>query len=311
MSRVIVQTPRPADARFNRRPISLPPWVSTLGKVKLPKRGAEAAEETEFQISHGDRCALLSARLIGASNLSREKFLQAIGKIYSSIFERLDSLECPHPVRFWNFLPSIHQEMGNAQDRYMVFNAGRFAAFEARYGGPAKFEEQVATASAIGHDHPDLFIHCLAANRPGQHLGNPRQTAPHRYSPKFGPLPPCFARATIASIADNPPLLLIGGTASIRGEESLHENDLKEQIDETLRNLSALIQTAGGDPQNPLHCFRKLRVYHPHPSDADELQQRIAKSFPNVADPHILRADLCRADLLVEIEGVAELTPLA
>src|ERR1700722_19921627 len=135
MSRVIVQTPRPADARFNQRPIPLPPWVATLGKVKLPKWNTEAAEETEFQISQGDRCALLSGRLGGASNLSREKFRQAVINIYTAIFDRLDSLESSHPVRFWNFLPSIHQEMGNNQDRYMVFNAGRFAAFETRYGG--------------------------------------------------------------------------------------------------------------------------------------------------------------------------------
>ncbi len=33
----------------------------------------------------------------------------------------------------WNFVPSIHSELG-AGDRYMAFNAGRFAAFAESFG---------------------------------------------------------------------------------------------------------------------------------------------------------------------------------
>jgi chorismate lyase/3-hydroxybenzoate synthase len=308
MSRAIVQTPRPAHARFDRRPLPLPAWVANVGQLKLPKWPRASEEEIQFQISPGNCCALVSARLVGTSELSRDDFRRAVAKMYTALFARLDSLESSHPVRFWNFLPSIRQDMGDGQDRYMVFNAGRFAAFEARYGGKAAFDQQVATASAIGQDHPDLFIHCLSSIQPGRHLANPRQIAPYRYSPKFGPLPPCFARASIASIAGNTSQLLIGGTASIRGEESLHDGDLPRQIDETLRNLSSVVQAAKLDESNPLACFRQLRAYHPRPADETELQKQIRAHFPNVARPEILRADLCRGELLVEIEGVAELT---
>ena len=36
-------------------------------------------------------------------------------------------------------------------------------------------------------------IHCLAADRPGAAVNNPRQVAPYHYSQRFGPLPPCFS----------------------------------------------------------------------------------------------------------------------
>src|SRR5271170_207572 len=135
MSRVIVQTPRPADARFDRRPMSLPPWIAAYGELQLPKWNSEVSEEIEFQFSPGLGCTLWSARLSGADDLPRDEFRRAVVNIYTALFERLDSLDSPHPVRFWNFLPSIRQNMGDGQDRYMVFNAGRFAAFEMRYGG--------------------------------------------------------------------------------------------------------------------------------------------------------------------------------
>src|ERR1700733_8768464 len=113
MSRVIVQTPRPADARFNRRPVPLPAWVANDGHLKLPKWDRASEQEIQFQISPGNRCALISARLTGASDLASDEFRHAVTKMYTALFVRLDSLDSSHPVRFWNFLPSIRQDMGD------------------------------------------------------------------------------------------------------------------------------------------------------------------------------------------------------
>ena len=70
-------------------------------------------------------------------------------------------------------------------------------------------------------------------------MANPRQIAPYRYSKRFGPLPPCFARATVLPAeAGTARKILVGGTASIRGEESIYLDDIRLQTSETFHNLA-------------------------------------------------------------------------
>jgi hypothetical protein len=92
------------------------------------------------------------------------------------------------------------------------------------------------------------------------------------------------------------PLVLVGGTASIVGEASVHLDDLPRQTEETLTNLAVFA---------PLDCYRDLRVYYPDPARLDELRSLLKDAFPGAERVEWVRADLCRAELLVEIEGVA------
>ena len=135
--------------------------------------------------------------------------------------------------------------MGDGVDRYRVFNEGRFDAYAQWYGAPRAFSHSLATASAIGVASEDFLLYCLASERPGIPVENPRQTSSWRYSARYGPKPPCFARATIADI-NGVSRLLIGGTASILGEDSVHIGKVHAQVEETLRNMGALIATARG-----------------------------------------------------------------
>lgn len=288
--------------------LAVPGWVRERMGLSEPDwrrvEGVQTARRGTF--------SLVSARVADAVQLSADEFRAATIEAYRAVFDRLGKVG--HPVRFWNFLPAIHQEMGGGRNQYMIFNGGRFEAFEQRYGGRDAFGHQVATATAVGHDNPDLVIHCLASDQPGRHVGNPRQISPHCYSEKFGPLPPCFARATVVQEPENISLLLVGGTASIRGEDSQHVGDLQQQCDETLRNLAALVQAAGAagksaDEMAPLSRFGELRVYHARSADAGWLGDYLPARFPNVRRMEFCRADLCRSELLVEIEGVAVFGP--
>jgi enamine deaminase RidA (YjgF/YER057c/UK114 family) len=239
---------------------------------------------------------LASVRVSAARGLTRKAFQEAATRAYRQIRSELMAAGAVHPVRLWNHIPGIHEPMGDGLDRYMVFNAGRYAALSDWFGGDQAFDTRVASASGVGHQGQDLVIHCLASDRAGCAMHNPRQTAPYRYSRKFGPLPPCFARATRILDADRP-LVLVGGTASIVGEESVHPGDLARQTEETLTNLSALAPLAG---------YRDVRVYFPDPQRLDELRRLLEGAFPGAVRIEWVRADLCRSELLVEIEGVAE-----
>ncbi len=180
----------------------------------------------------------------------------------------------------------------------MIFNAGRYSAFLSWFGGDSRFDVRVATASGIGHRGADLVIHCLATNLPIQSIDNPRQIRPYRYSKRFGPQPPCFARATQAG-----KYLFVGGTASVRGEDSMHIGDLDQQTAETIANLDSLLQAAGTTQA----AFSDLRVYYPRPADAEAISRSVRAAFPALHRAEFIQADLCRKELLIEIEGLAEL----
>jgi chorismate lyase/3-hydroxybenzoate synthase len=214
--------------------------------------------------------------------------------------------------------------MGGGRDRYMVFNAGRYAAFEQWFGQAALFTRTVPTASAVGIGSGDLAIYALGGPDAGVPVENPRQVPAYRYSARYGPLPPCFARGTIVRGLPTQPghdgaaqVLLVGGTASIVGEESLHDRDARQQALETFENLAELVAAArrqvhgpAGRPDAPraaFDAFTELRVYVVRDTDAPLLREMVSERFGRTARIEFAQADLCRRELLVEIEGVAAL----
>jgi chorismate lyase / 3-hydroxybenzoate synthase len=215
-----------------------------------------------------------------------------------------------HPVRFWNFVPRIHTPSGDGLDRYMVFNGGRFAACEHWHGSPNAFDHTLASASGVGVLGTALAIHCLAADFACDPVENPRQVPAYKYSTRYGPRPPCFARATrLLMPVDDAWWLLVAGTASIRGEATMHVGDILQQTIETLDNLDALLAAAEArrGTATARARFTSLRVYLVRPDDLPVVREQLEARYPHVADIEYAQAELCRADLLVEIEGVAEL----
>ncbi|MEO5821134.1 MAG: pteridine-dependent deoxygenase like protein [Vicinamibacteraceae bacterium] len=247
---------------------------------------------------------------------------RAVGDAYRVLAASLQA-SGHHPVRFWNFVPGIHADMGGGRDRYMVFNAGRYAAFEEWFGQAALFTRTVPTASAVGIGSGALTIHALGGRDAGLPVENPRQVPAYRYSSRYGPLPPCFARGTIVrglatpvSVGADAPVLLVGGTASIVGEHSLHDRDARQQALETFENLAELVVAArrqiggatGHDaPRAAFDAFTELRVYVVRDTDAPLLREMVSERFGRTARIEFAQADLCRRELLVEIEGVATL----
>jgi hypothetical protein len=286
-------------AARERSDLGVPQWATDLLR---PSGGREAA------------FALVTVRKTGAASLDPKSFEACTREAYSSIAVQLRDRTARYPIRFWNYIPDIHRPCGEALDRYMCFNAGRFAACSDWLGGPDTFDRLLATGSGVGHGGEDLVIHALASATPGVAVENPRQIPAYKYSRRFGPRPPCFARATVLRdpAGQRAPLLLVGGTASIRGEESVHVNDLRGQTLETFENLASLVRSAMGATESngvssPLDAFREIRVYHFRHADRDGIAELVGSAFPRHTRVEYARADLCRPELAVEIEGVADL----
>jgi hypothetical protein len=298
--------------------LSPPTWVDQfLGKPL--RRAGQPISGGSVCVREGGDFSLVSICLSDARDLSAEDFQKQTADVYRAIERELKAGPARHPVRVWNHLPDIHAPSSEAGfDRYMAFNAGRFQAYSDWLGGAGAFDQTVPSASAVGHDGRELVIHALASRRPGIAIANPRQIAPYRYSRRFGPLPPCFARATVITAGeDSARKILIGGTASIRGEESIYLDDIARQTSETFHNLAHLIRAATTEPCDAsqglpaaevrrwLARFQNLRIYYLREADRDFIASRIAEDFAKECQLEFVRADLCRAELLVEIEGLA------
>ncbi len=284
-----------------------PSWAHDLSGVGRIMRTANGLELT---VADGSHAALATVVLDHAAQLDAPSLETRVTEAYRLIRTQLATLRHPHPVRFWNHLPGIHQPMDERRDRYMVFNAGRFKAMNDWFDGPANLPTRLPAASGVGHDGNELVIHCLSLAQPGVAIDNPRQIPSFRYSHRYGPLPPCFARGTLVT---DPragcPILLAAGTASIWGERSVHVGDLSRQMNETLENLRSLLINAGQPPgtREALGAFVEVRIYHLHEQDAATVEADARVAFGPRARIEVVRADLCRADLLVEIEGMARL----
>ena len=279
----------------------IPRWVT---RALSPARSHSPVDGVSVVSS--DALSVLSTRVENVERLNVPELREAAALAYLRIGAALARAGL-FPLRIWNYLPDPSHALAPGLDRYMVFNEGRNSGYR-RWCGNAGETAALPTASAVGSQNGDLVVHCLASLEPGRAIENPRQTSSWRYSQRYGPTPPRFSRATVAAIA-NQAVILIGGTASILGEDTVHVGDVVRQAEETVRNLAAVIAAAcgEGDQDDVLARLQHLRVYVTEGHTAETVRSVLASRCPHVPDIEFATTALCRPELLVEIEGVAAL----
>jgi enamine deaminase RidA (YjgF/YER057c/UK114 family) len=244
----------------------------------------------------------------------------AAERLYRDLFGVLEQQGCPHLVRLWNYFAQINAAAGErrspaqaspdperlaAVERYRLFNVGRQRAFIA--ARRSAFEGAPA-ACALGTRGGPLTVHFLAGRSPARPVENPRQVSAYHYPRGYGPRSPTFSRAALADLGAHREGLFISGTASIVGHESRHPGDVRRQTAETLANIGAVIH-ASAAVSRARHTVEALdyTVYVRHAADLAEVQAVFEEHFGRgsaaVQRVIYLRADICRPDLLVEIEA--------
>lgn len=222
---------------------------------------------------------------------------------YRSLFATLASTGFPCLQRVWNYLPGINAE-GQGAERYREFNAGRQQAFAE--AGQA-LGEGVPAACALGTPGGPLLLRFLAGHAPAEPLENPRQVSAWKYPPQYGVRAPLFARA---ALLDAGRVLVVSGTASIVGHETRHAGDPAAQARETVANLRAVVETANARAGARFDAASlEVVVYVRHPEHAAivrrVLEEELGASSLTLRSAVWLQADICRSDLLLEIEGHA------
>lgn len=229
--------------------------------------------------------------LFGSVTVDAAEPLEDVARAtYASLIAHVRAEGFPYFVRMWNYVGNINAE-DEGRERYKLFCAGRHDAFvDAGY----HHDVDLPSASAVGMPGRGLVTYFLAAREPGVQIENPRQVAAYHYPSQYGPKSPSFSRATMWNGT-----VFVAGTSSVVGHETVHRGDVDAQLEETLRNIEVVLGQTG----RTLADVTSAKTYVRHAKDYARIAERLRGVFPRNL---YLECDICRADLLLEIECVSQ-----
>lgn len=227
--------------------------------------------------------------------------LERFGFTYDDIF------------RQWNYVGHILEENvinGKKVQNYQYFNDIRAVYYQRKQN-----RKQYPAATGIGMDFPGTCLDFVAVKAaPGVSVRNlpirsAVQTDAYRYqdhvlvgesvvlAAKNAPL---FERGRCL-LSENGGIAMISGTASIKGEETVDLNDIRRQTANTLRFIGDLLE------KTPSARCRRARLYVKRGQDPQEAVRIFRQAYPEDCVCTAVFADICRNNLLIEIETDWEL----
>lgn len=210
-------------------------------------------------------------------------------------------------VRQWNYIEDITAYDDQDRQHYQAFNDARSLYYDETewiHGFPAATGIGTQWGGVMIDLNATLAYNTQTAITP---IDNPLQIAAHAYSQELllgepdeqltQKTTPKFERAKqVTQCGDG--VLHVSGTAAIRGELSLLDVGIEEQTRITIENINVLT----GD--YPL-CI--IRVYLKKAQELPGAKAVIEKRCPHLSTAYLL-ADVCREELLIEIEGISIIT---
>ena len=257
---------------------------------------------------------------VWAGGLGEGLFPESTRKAANAAFDQIraileaEQMSFDHIVRQWNFIGNILTVKNEIQN-YQTFNEVRsenYHKFRKIHSYPA--------ATGVGMKYGGVKLDFCAVKAAGDlkiiAIDNPDQIRPYDYSQqvlKGRPVsgkrinqPPQFERAVF--IADSHgTTLFVSGTASIIGQDTIGIDDVERQTIVTADNISKLTDATRighltGNADDYAGNLILLRVYIKKQDDFKKVKAICKELFPGVPDIYI-EADICRDNLLVEIEA--------
>jgi enamine deaminase RidA (YjgF/YER057c/UK114 family) len=209
-------------------------------------------------------------------------------------------------VRQWNYIGEI-TEISDEGENYHIFNKVR-----SRQYGKYRRVPGFPAATGIGMKFGGISLDCIAVITGDSHkvlpVNNPDQVRPYEYGQVVlkGVQVPQFERAVLFA-GEKDTTLFVSGTASILGQDTIGSDDIEKQTVITIENIMKLVEASHhhnikGAPCCDLSNLILLRVYVKRQSDF-EIVKKICDSYFFGAPVVYIEADVCRENLLVEIEA--------
>lgn len=249
----------------------------------------EVITENGIKIAHTGNILMASCSIEESGQLADDT-----RRAYEQLLQKVNEHGYPHLLRAWNYIANINEGQGD-NERYKQFCAGRYAAFCHMNIS----ESDYPAASALGHASDKITIYLISAKHRGSHIENPSQQSAYTYPKQYGSKSPSFARATVSHELEQ---TFISGTASITGHETLHIDDVKNQLILTLDNIQKLAVHIENKQQIKLGNSL-FKVYIRNVENFPQIQHLLSDLYPDLPCLY-LQADICRSDLLLEIEAV-------
>ncbi|WBQ03898.1 chorismate transformation enzyme, FkbO/Hyg5 family [Kribbella sp. CA-293567] len=283
----------PAKAPVVRLPDVQEP-ANSFAEVWTTGRPVVAGEFDELVYGHDGEYAFCAVQVAPAG-----RYAPAVRDAYLSLLLAIADLGYPHVFRIWNTIPRLTERNADGLEIYQDFCRGRAEAFDL---SPVRLASLPA-ATAVGGQGDGVIVYLLSRRtEPHLALENPQQVPAYRYPVQYGARPPAFARA--ARTGDH---LYLSGTASVLGHETAHGGDLPAQCRTIFDNLTALLATQSAD----LSALRTIKVYVRHGPDLETVRALCGQHFAPDARIDYLVTELCRSDLLVQVEAVGRTSPVS
>ncbi len=216
-------------------------------------------------------------------------------------------------VRQWNYVPGILdvvQTQGKSVQHYQVFNEVR-----KEWYSKSLFVDGYPAATGIGVKTGPFSIDFIATSPISSlrkiGLYNPKQVNAYHYEQQHlvgdalhgkQKNPPLFERAKMLE-SNNELQVFISGTAAILGQETVGLGDVRKQTEVAISNMLELVSPDVTLSNQTFH-FNHIRVYIKDLEYRDAIKSICETQFPHISKSLVL-ADICRDNLLMEIEGEA------
>lgn len=230
--------------------------------------------------------------------------------VFKNLSEILQNVNFPvnSIIRQWNYVEGILGFDGE-QQHYQEFNNVRSQFYKDHFA-----ETGFPAATGIGMNRGGVIVEFVAVKSDKARslpVDNPGQIAAHHYSEKVligeecsVKSTPKFERARYFEL-NNKKMIFISGTASILGEKTVGVGDPVEQTEVTIQNIKQLYSPevlAKITDEKLEPKYGHARVYVKSRKDFAAIKRTYKKHYGNLPVVYII-ADICRDDLLVEIEG--------
>jgi enamine deaminase RidA (YjgF/YER057c/UK114 family) len=294
-------------------------FKNQIGDIKISRK--KYSDTRYVVVNYPDYKEVHAAGICG-NDRAAGTFLQAQNtfELMQGILEK-ENLVFSDIVRQWNYIEkitAINADEDGLKQNYQLFNNVRSKYYETadfKYGYPA--------ATGIGMDTGGVIVDFIAVKGSKNvsiiPIKNPLQIDAHKYSPKVlvgnsdkknpSKTSPKFERAK--ALATNfSKMVFISGTAAILGQDTIKENDITKQTITTINNIHKLISFDNLRDCGLLNATKKkslsyIRVYVKHKDDIKIVRDICVKYFGDIPALYLV-SDICRENLLVEIEGVGE-----
>ena len=301
-------------------PVTLiPQHLLPQGGLSLDIYALDGVSPARFEVRDGVCYGVIegeSESMLFVEGVAASDFAATVAEQSHEVFTKLDSILSAYGygvddiVRQWNYIGNI-VACREGKQNYQEFNDAR-----SRYYAKGAWSKGYPAATGIGSTD-GIVVGCIAFKRVDGKgiypIDNPLQVAAHIYSKRVliddavdaVKSTPKFERAKLIE-TERGAICFVSGTAAIRGEESVDASSAKMQTIRTIENIEHLVskenlERFGSKPYELKYAY--LQVFVKHEEDYAEVRQVVEEYYPNVAVVYTV-ADVCRSELLVEIEGI-------